>query len=847
MKKIQNALLLTAAATTLFVAGFEFAQFREREPRRPSPEKHREAVDNDWFMLQRAYPNNDIKPEAYEAALQAISTLPAVGSDILTPTWQLAGPTNIGGRITCIALHPTNSNLIYAGAATGGVWKSNDNGTTWSNIFNESSSIGSLLLDPTNPQTIYVGTGEGNPGGVAIYPGNGMWRSTDAGQTWMNLGLVTTGQIGKIAIHSSSPNRIFVAALGLYRSKTLERGIYRSTDGGTTWQQVLFVNDTTGACDVMIDSADPNRVIAASWTRHRPLTYSTLKSSSSGLWLSTNGGNVWSRISNGLPVDENVGRTCLASSPSQPNIYYALFSDGTGVRGTYRSSNSGTSWSNTSASFGGESQVWYNNVISVHPTDPNIILAGMTYGYKSTDGGAFWSQTAGSVHVDFHAIEYDKNNPNKIVLGTDGGVFISTNGGNTWSGTGAQSIPITQFYAGTIDFSNPQHLLGGTQDNGTPRTLTGTQNNWSSIYGGDGFYVLVDPTNSNRIYAESQWGGLGYTTDGGSSFFDGINGIDFNDRTNWSTPVAMNLSSPLTLYAGTFRVYKTTNGMENWTPISGDLTRGNGGRIGTISTIDASTSNANVVYVGTDDGKVQVTTNGGTLWNDVTGTLPRRWVTRVTVDPDSAQVCYVTLSGYLEYQFQAHIYRTSNFGQTWIPIGGNLPNIPLNDVVVDPEPRRRLFVASDAGVLFSTNMGADWFILGNGLPAVPVHDLAFHSPTKKLVAFTHGRSVWSADVSTLTSVEQQSVVEPTAIQLYQNYPNPFNPSTRIRFTMKDAGHVTLKVFDTIGREVAMVVDGFRESGMHEETFIATSLASGVYFYRLEAGALSATKKLTIVK
>ena len=560
-----------------------------------------EATDNDWFMLQRVYPHSDVDPSLYEQARNQILAMAQSQSQHAVPAWQSVGPTNIGGRITCLLLHPTNANIIYAGSAAGGVWKSNDNGTTWSNIFNESYSIGSMSFDPINPEVVYVGTGEANPGGIAIYPGNGIWKSTNGGLTWSHLGLTTTGHIGRTAIHASNPNRIFAAALGLYRGRTMDRGVYRSTDAGVSWQKVLFVNDTTGACDILIDPMNSNRLLATVWTRHRPLNYSILNSANSGLWISTNGGDTWSKVTNGFPANEaNIGRTSLAVAPSQPNVFYALCSNGTGVRGVFRSSDSGLSWASTSTSSFSEGQVWYNNVITVHPTDPNTVYAGMTNLYRTVNGGTSWSVVATNVHVDFHAIEYDRSNPNRVVLGSDGGVFVSTNAGASW--VKSFNLPISQFYAGTIDFTNPQRYYGGLQDNGTVRTMTGTGSDWVGIYGGDGFYALVDPTNPNRIYVESQNGGLAYSTNGGTSFFNGTSGIDGFDRTNWCTPIAMDLNNTLTLYTGTYRIYKTTNNMQSWTSISGDLTRGNGGPIGTITTIHVAPSNSNVVYVGTDDG-----------------------------------------------------------------------------------------------------------------------------------------------------------------------------------------------------------------------------------------------------
>ncbi len=811
-------------------------------------ENDADAIDNDWFMLQRVYPHDDVDPVLYENARKSLRERALSKTSSLVAQWKSIGPSNVGGRITSLVLHPTNPKIIYAGAATGGVWKSTDGGVTWTNVFNGSASIGSLILSPANPEVVYVGTGEGNPGGIAIYPGNGIWRSTNGGQSWTNLGLTNTGQIGKLAIHPASPNRIFAATLGRYRSRTQDRGVYRSIDSGATWQRVLFLNDTTGACEVLIDPSNQNRIYAALWNRYRPLTYSIIGGVNSGVWISTDAGDNWTQATNGFPSnDANLGRVSLAIAPSQPSTVYALASDGIGVRGVYKSTDSGNSWTQVmvGAPFSGEGQVWYNNFIAVHPTNPNTLFAGMTEMYKSTDGGATWTDVTSSMHVDHHAILFDPNTPANMIVGNDGGVFLSTNTGSSW--IKSFHLPISQFYAGTVDFSNPQRALGGTQDNGTPRTLTGSDSDWTSIFGGDGFYALVDPKNPNRVYAESQNGGLGYSTNGGAVFFDGTSGIAPTDRKNWCTPIVMDQNNTLTLYTGTHRLYRTKNGMQSWTAISGDLTRGANGRIGTITTIDVAVTDSNVVYVGTDDGKISVTTNGGASWIDRTGTLPVRWVTRVTIDPDSANVAYVTQSGYLEDDSSSHLNKTTNFGQTWTSVGGDLPNIPLNDIIVDPVYKGNLYAATDVGVMISSNGGKNWNTLGTGMPEVPVHDLAIHSPTRKLFAFTHGRSAYSFDLTSLTSVNgaQSPIVKSFA--LGQNYPNPFNPVTVISYQLTVNSYVTLKVYDALGREVETLMNERKAAGSYIIHWDANSYPSGVYFYRLQAGSFAETKKMLLLK
>jgi len=850
----RSSLLILAVAIGIACVSFRLTTsspariLRDGDERPKRGEKKEGAVDNDWFMLQRVYPHDDVNPALYENARKNFRLSLLKKTAASTVPWTSIGPTNIGGRIAAIALDPTNANIIYAGAAGGGVWKSVDGGMSWKNIFSESSSIGSLVLSPANPQVVYVGTGEGNPGGVAIYPGNGIWRSTDGGQTWTNLGLTDAGQIGKLAIDPSSPNRMFAAVLGRYRSRTQERGVFRSVDSGLTWTRVLFVTDTTGACDVVIDPSNPNRILAAMWDRYRPLTYSIINGSNTSLWYSVDGGDHWTKVTSGFPNNnDSLGRISLAYAPSQAGLVFALASNGTGVYGIYKSTNSGIDWTQVMPGkfFDSESQVWYNNVIAVHPTNPSILFAGMTEMYKSTDGGSTWNFVTSDMHVDQHAVEFDPHTPNRIVVGNDGGVFLSTTTGMPW--VKSYHLPVTQFYAGTIDYSNPQRYFGGTQDNGTPATFTGSDSDWADIFGGDGFYVLVDPKNSSNVYAEYQYGGLGYSTDGGASFYDGTTGINLSDRKNWETPIVMDPTTTTTLYTGTYQLYRTTNGMQTWKLISGDLTRGYNARIGTITTIDVARTDPKVIYVGTDDAKVSVTTDGGNSWSDVTGTLPLRWVTRVTIDPDSANIAYVTNSGYLEDSFSSHLNKTTDFGKSWASIGSGLPAVPLNDIIVDPHYRGYLYVATDLGVEYSSDDGATWNPLGTGLPEVPVHDLAIHPPTNKLIAFTHGRSAYSLDLSPITSVKPLRSAVAEEFRLDQNYPNPFNPSTTLRFAIPDARFVTLKIYDVAGREVSTLVNGEMKPGSYTVRWDGTGKASGVYLCALSSGNSVQIKKMLLIK
>ena len=809
-------------------------------------EKEREANrDNDWFMAQRSFPHDEIPDNALETAKQQMKQ--RFASSKTAGLWTLVGPSNIGGRITSLLIHPDNPDVIYAGSASGGVWRTTDNGASWENIFNEHFSIGALAFDETNQDILYVGTGEANPAGVATYPGNGLWKTTNAGATWTNIGLTQTGHIGKILINPNNENELYVAALGRYRKKTQERGVFKTTDGGNSWNKILFLNDTTGATDIIMDPLNSNHLIAAMWTRYRTPRYSIVAGISGGLFSTTNGGSSWKRDTSGFPHnDENLGRISLTYAPSNTSIIYALVANFVNAGGAYKSTNNGNSWTQTFDGSGlGESQVWYNNIIVVHPNNPNLVWIGMTSMYKSTNGGiSFDDALPWTVHVDHHAMAYAPSDASRIVLGNDGGIFTCDDGGATW--TKSYNLPITQFYAGTIDAQYPTHLFGGTQDNGTNRTHTGAHDSWFEFYGGDGFYCLVDPTDSNYIYAEYQNGGLGYSTDGGNTFNDGTDSNIVDDRTNWSTPFAMDLQHPKTLYAGTYRIYRTKNNMQSWTQISNDLTYGNGGRVGTISTIDVSQTDSNVLYVGTDDGRVWMTKTGGANWIAIDDSLPNRWVTRVAIDPDSSHIAYVTLSGFNVYDFGSHIYRTTNFGASWKNIAGNLPDIPINDIVIDPQYNNHLYIATDLNVMFTTNLGETWQIPGENFPDVSVHDLAIHSATRTLVAFTHGRSALAFHL--VTGVREEISGMPQKFSLEQNYQNPFNPQTTIRFSLQATGNVTLKFYDILGKEVATLMNNeTMQAGKHSVLFSGDKLPGGIYFYRLTAGTFSETKKMVLMK
>ncbi|HBZ01088.1 MAG TPA: hypothetical protein DEO84_07190, partial [candidate division Zixibacteria bacterium] len=537
--------------------------------------------------------------------------------------------------------------------------------------------------------------------------------------------------------------------------KNPERGVYRSTDSGVNWERVLYSNDSTGAIDIAINPTNPNIIFASMWERLRNPRYRRVGGLSSGIWKSTDGGDTWNRLSTGLPAPSStVGRIGLAIAPSNPDIIYASYSNDPGnLIGFWRSTDGGANWSSrlispapsTFSGFG-----WYFGRIWVNPTNANTVYFGDVYMWRSTDGAAHWSDITGFMHVDQHAWAPSLTDPNLIFSGNDGGVFKSTNNGLSWAKL--YDLPITQFYAMTIDSRTPQRLYGGTQDNSIPRTLDGAPNNWDVLFGGDGFYSAVDFTNSNIIYAESQYGYLGKSTDLGNNWDIILDGINTSERVNWCTPVVMSPFNHLILFYGAQKLYKTINGGALWSVISPDLTGGSGGGnlvFGTITTICQSPLSASVIWVGTDDSRVWVTTNGGTNWTNVSGSLPDRWCTRVTADVFDTATAYVTFSGYHESDHLSHIFKTTNNGTSWSDISGNLIDIPVNDILPDPEHQQRLFVGTDFGVYYTENGGTLWQLLGDNQSICPVFDIDLNNATRKLVSGTHGRSMYTYDLNQL--------------------------------------------------------------------------------------------------
>jgi photosystem II stability/assembly factor-like uncharacterized protein len=844
-------------------------------PSMPAMGKAAGKIPNDWFHVQRAWPGVEINAEARALALEEARALRATsrgkwqaGRD----AWSEAGPLNIGGRVTALAVHPSLPQRIFAGAADGGVFRSDDGGGSWTPVFDEigNLSIGALAIDPSDPATVYAGTGEANASGDS-FAGIGLLRSTDAGAHWSLLGLESSRHINRIVIDPTNPQKIYVACMGALFSKTPDRGLYRTTDGGTTWERTLFLSDSTGVIDVVLDPSQPSRLYAATWERLRTPKYRRGGGTTCGVWRSLDSGSTWTRLGSGLPgISPSVGRIGLALCTTQSQVVYAIYADNTGYfSGLYKSINGGDSWTRTSDAALSDlygSYGWYFGNVRVDPADPNRVYAMGLDIYRSTSGGSGWAYVSSNVHVDQHDLWIDPNQSGRWIAGGDGGLYVTTSSGAAW--THVETLPITQFYAGAVDTQNPARLYGGSQDNGTVRTWGGGLNDWEMIYGGDGFYALVDPGNSNTIYAEYQYGGLAKSTDGGSGFSSCVSGINSGDRRNWSTPVVFDPANASRLYYGTYRLYRTTNGASSWSAISGDLTGGVGDAslvYATITTIAVSPSNGQVIYVGTDDGRVWRTANGGTTWQNLSAGLPQRWVTRVAVDPVNADIAYVTHSGYRNDSPLAHAHRTVDGGQTWTAIDAGLPEAPVNALVIDPQHPNWLFAGTDVGVFFSSDAGAEWSDMAPGMPIVVIHDLVLHNPSRTLTAFTHGRSVYRVPLPTPSAVDAGGEGGPAiteaarAVGLLSIQPNPLGrrgPGTEISYRAPGAAPVELAIFDAAGRQVRLLKqagggsegtrDGLRVARFDGRDDSGRWLPAGTYFARIAGPAGTDSQRLTVL-
>jgi photosystem II stability/assembly factor-like uncharacterized protein len=739
-------------------------------------------------------------------------------SPFRSTTWMYAGPTNVSGRSTDIAVADKNGQRrIYAAYATSGVWKTDDNGATWQSIFDDmpSTSVGDLAVPPSNPDILWVGTGEANIFRASM-PGVGIYKSTDAGKTFQHMGLTDTQTIARILVHPTNPDIVYVAATGHEWTDNEMRGVFKTTDGGRTWTKILYRSPRTGAIDLVMHPKDPNTLYAALWQRVRrkwsdPRVEPGYKES--GIVKTTDGGKTWTEVNQGLPAAEFRGRIGIDISRSNPNVLYAfvdnyeigevpkpgardaygrLMPEGKGfIKGAdiYRTEDAGKTWKQTSRYDQATTQYltrhsgtygWVFGQIRVDPTNENTIYT-MGLGLNvSRDGGKTFSGIGG-MHGDHHGLWIDPANASILYNSNDGGFYQSEDAGKTWKF--AVSAGGSQFYNVTLDTSSPVWAYGSIQDHGSRRGRIDVSGGRGTVKpvafenapGGEGTNHAIEPGNPNIVYSHGFYGNFSRTDLGapppapdpagrgggrGRSNSTPIQPKDDEElRAQWMAPIIVSPHDGSIIFAGFQSVFRSQNRGDTWEKISKDLTDNNKTQMGenptaipyqTIVAIDESPRRKGLLYVGSDDGRLHVTLDTGKEWTELTSRLPvRRWISRVVASRHAEGTVYITQRGREDDDFGVYIYKSTDSGRTIRSIAGNIPAGPVNVIREDPRNPNILYVGTDFGVYISTNGGERWDVLGGNLPSNQVSDLQFQERDQIIVISTYGRGIWALDASAI--------------------------------------------------------------------------------------------------
>jgi len=863
-----------------------------------------------WFYEQRAYPYQFIPDEAYKNSLEQRDALRSFNTQIKSsdnslniPTfnWVSLGPTpgayfsygNISSRIVTGAFDPVNPNIIYVGPANGGVWKSTDAGITWNPLTDQQASLsmGAIEIDPNNTNIIYAGTGEATYSGCSYY-GCGLLKSTDAGQTWIQIttGLPTSTYFSRIKIRPNNSSQL-LAALG-------NSGLYRSTNSGTSWTQIL-----SGKIDDIVFSPSGDTAFAIGGT--------------GGLRRSINGGATFLSFGTGISTGT---RTHIDLARSNPAFMYSVvYSSGVTI---YKSTNFGANWNalSTSTEFQNMAgQGWYDLYVRVNPKNHLKVYVGVVDVYRSVDGTNFSNVTngyaGGNVHVDQHFLFFHPTQENTYFVCNDGGVWRTANNGDTFINVN-QNLTVTQFYRIAASPFTPSRILGGTQDNGTQQTYSTL--NWSAAYGGDGGDVCFNPFNSNYIIGETQNGGLFRTTNGGANWLSATSGINMSESVAWIAPILHHPSVSGTFYVARQRVYRSTDNGGSWTAVSGNV---NG--TSAVREMCISQSDPNIMFA-TSSSSVFKSTDAGATWTNVTSGLPSRTITSVSVHPTNSSIVMLTFSGF----GTSKVYKSTNGGSSWLSVSGNLPDTPVNDLLIftnNPASTNTYFAATDIGIFLTENDGTNWFEVSEGMPNTVVMHLDYSSSNQMLRAGTHGRGVYESFVEfqipvelvSFNSTQQDKKVKlnwrtatetnnshfeverkfknnewekigivtgsgtiteyrdyyyeddysllpyngtvlyrlkqvdyngefeysdilnvevefiPTEISISQNYPNPFNPETTIKYWLSGELNVEIKIYNSLGQELETLINQIQNAGTYSVKWNGSNYSSGVYFYSFE--------------
>ncbi len=721
-------------------------------------------------------------------------------SEMKDLNWQFLGPNNVSGRCTDIAVvQPKGKNyIVYAATASGGVWKTENEGTSWNPIFDQeaSTTIGDIALDPNDPNILWVGTGEANIFRSSM-AGSGIYKTTDAGKTWEFMGLENTHTIARIIIDPNNSQTVYVAASGHEWTKNKERGVYKTNDGGKSWEKILYIDDLTGAIDLVIDPSDSQVLYASTWERIREKWNDPRVEkgySKSGIHKSTDGGKSWTKINKGLPEAKFRGRIGIDISASNPNVIYAFVDNyeiakadfegevdsygrpkGGMIKGAaiYRSDDKGANWTKVSgltedmesymerhsATYG-----WVFGQIKVDPNDENTIYT-MGLGLNvSTDGGKTFKPLRG-MHGDHHGLWVDPDNSDYLVNANDGGVYFSYDKGENWRSF-TDRLPAVQFFNVGYDMDEPFHVYGSIQDHGSRRGIVDLSRGREKIPsvdfeyapGGEGSNHAIDPTNPNIVYSAGFYGTIS-RTDLSKTWPESTKRIlpaIFEDepalRGQWVAPFIISPHNSDIIYHGMQYVYKSVDRGDTWQRISADLTYNDKDKLGdipyqTLFSLSESPLKSGLLYAGTDDGRAHVTKDDGKSWTEITeGLIKNRWISRMVASKYNMSTVYLTQNGKRNDDFAAYVWKSDDFGTTWKNISANIPLGPVNVIREDPINKNILYVGTDIGVYVSKDGGESWEVLGN-LPSTYVHDLIIHPRDNIIVIATHGRGMWVMDAN----------------------------------------------------------------------------------------------------
>ena len=725
--------------------------------------------------------------------------------------WRLVGPFR-GGRVDAVSADPNKPLVFYFGAVNGGVWKTVNAGASWENITDgksDISSVGALSVAPSDPNVIYVGTGESQLREDLTY-GTGVYRSTDAGETWQHLGLASTQQIATIRVHPTNPDIAYVAAIGHAFGPNSERGVFRTIDGGKSWKKILYLNDSTGATDLSIDPNNPRIIFAAMWKFQRTPWGMNAGGGRSGLWKSVDGGDTWTNLSANPGMPKGLlGKIGVAVSPANSRRIYASIEAKDTLGGIFRSDDGGDNWSRVNGQQQFQVRPWYYSGVTADPVNENTLYVMNLGVWKSIDAGRTWSRIR-VPHGDTHIMWVDPKNPDRLINGNDGGGTVSLDGGRTWSSINNQ--PTAQFYHVITDNQWPYRIYGAQQDNTTVSIASRSDfgaigdRDWWPVAGCENAHIAIDPRNPNITYGGCYTGMIARHDNRTQqnrdiavwlSNYDGIAAADVPNRFQWTFPVMLSRHDPNVLYVASQNIWRSTTEGRSWQKISPDLTYADPATLGpsggpvhrdmtgtewyaTVYALDESPLTKGLLWAGTDDGRVHVTRDGGGKWEEVTpaGMVKHTRITGIEPSPHNPAVAYLAATRYQTDDFRPYFYRTGDYGHTWTRIDAGLPmGAYARSIREDPVRKGLLFAATEIGVFVSLNDGANWQSLQLNLPRASVRDIRVKD--NDLVVATHGRAFWALDdISVLRQLQDSVTAKPVHL---------FQPATAYRYAGRHGG------------------------------------------------------------